>query len=80
MKCAASPRVVVVARDAGGATRAIPRVVSSGGSFGSSPLMLHVGLGDATAVERVEVFWPVGGKTQVVTGVALDRTIRIVEP
>jgi hypothetical protein len=39
--------------------RRIHRVVSSGGSFGASTLRVFVGLGDATAIERVDVTWPV---------------------
>ena len=37
------------------------RLVSTGGSFGSSTLRVFAGIGDATAVTAVEVAWPVGG-------------------
>ena len=39
--------------------RSIHRVVSSGGSFGASTLRVFVGLGDATAINGVDVAWPV---------------------
>ena len=35
------------------------RVVSTGGSFGSSPFRIFAGIGDATAVTAVDVSWPV---------------------
>jgi hypothetical protein len=46
--------------------RSIHRHVSSGGSFGSSPLELHVGLGATEAsTVTVTVDWPTSGTTQV---------------
>jgi len=49
------------------------------GSFGNSPFELHLGLGSATRVERLEVSWPVSGETQVFTDLAADRRVHIVE-
>ncbi len=56
----------------GGATKELHRHVGTGGSFGSNPLALHVGLGGATAIEAVQVTWPVSGVTQTATGLTLD--------
>jgi hypothetical protein len=61
--------------------RRIHRVVSSGGSFGASTLRVFVGLGDATAIEGVDVSWPMapaaGAATplpvQVFTGLSPAR-------
>jgi hypothetical protein len=78
-RAAIGARVTVYARMEDGTERAIPRVVTSGGSFGSSPLTVHVGLGSARAVSRVEVYWPVTRKTQLVEGLPIDRISRIVE-
>jgi hypothetical protein len=36
------------------------RWVGSGGSFGSSPLMQHIGLGKEARILRVEIDWPAG--------------------
>jgi len=72
-------RVKVVVAGADGGERAIHRTLSSGGSFGASPLRLHVGLGDARSIERAEILWPAGGPAQVVTGLIPDRRYRIVE-
>jgi tetratricopeptide (TPR) repeat protein len=52
-------RLVVEAQD--GTTREIHRVVGSGGSFGSSPLAQHVGLGHARRIPLLEVRWPIAG-------------------
>jgi tetratricopeptide (TPR) repeat protein len=62
-----------------GTSRSITRWVSSGGSFGASPLRQHVGLGKATVVKRLEVFWPVTGLTQVFEDVQAGRIVTIVE-
>ena len=61
-----------------GQRRTIYRHVNSGGSFGANPLRQTLGLGRASAVERLEIVWPTG-KTQTLTGVPVDRTIRVVE-
>jgi hypothetical protein len=44
--------------------RSLYRTVGTGGSFGASPLRQEIGLGEARAVDRVEVFWPATGLTQ----------------
>jgi hypothetical protein len=59
--------------------RSFHRVVSSGGSFGGSPFRQHVGIGDATRVVSVKVFWPATGKTQELTGLEPGRWHRIRE-
>jgi tetratricopeptide (TPR) repeat protein len=77
-RCAIGARIRVDVREAG-KLRSIYRQVTSGGSFGANPLRQTIGLGKADAIERLEVFWPRTGKTQLVEGVALDRAIRVVE-
>ena len=62
-----------------GTPRSIYRHVNSGGSFGANPLRQTIGLGSATRIERLEVFWPTTGETQAFTDVPVDRIIRIVE-
>ena len=62
-----------------GAKRSVYRWVGSGGSFGANPLRQHLGLGKATKVDVLEVFWPVTGKTQVFKEPPVDRLLRIVE-
>ncbi len=62
-----------------GRRRSIYKHVNSGGSFGAAPLRQTIGLGRATLIERLEVFWPTSGRTQVFEDVAPDRFLRIVE-
>jgi hypothetical protein len=63
----------------GGKTRSVYQTVGQHGSFGSHPHELHIGLGSAARVERLEVFWPVTGATQVFASVPADCRVRIVE-
>ncbi|HWA25212.1 MAG TPA: FG-GAP-like repeat-containing protein [Lacunisphaera sp.] len=77
-RAAIGARIKVVAREAG-AQRVIYRTVGTGASFGSNPLRQEIGLGRADTVERVEIFWPVTGLTQVVTGLQVDQCFQICE-
>ena len=77
-RLAIGARVRVVVRE-GGAERSIYRTVNSGASFGASPLRVEAGLGQATEVIRVEVFWPVTGVTQTVSGLELDHAYHVRE-
>ena len=62
-----------------GSRRSIYRHVNSGGSFGANPLRQTIGLGTASHLETLEVFWPTTGLTQTFTDVPVDRVVRIVE-
>ncbi|NJL12703.1 MAG: choice-of-anchor D domain-containing protein [Microscillaceae bacterium] len=63
--------------EAGG--QSLLRELSSGGSHASSHSpILHVGLGAATVVDQITVYWPNGG-VQTLTNVAANQRITIVE-
>jgi len=62
-----------------GRVRTIFKTVNSGGTFGANPLRQTIGLGRASKIGRLEVFWPTSGETQVFRDVPVDRFIRIVE-
>jgi hypothetical protein len=63
-----------------GKSREIYRTVSSGGSFGSSSLRPHIGLGSAAAVDLLEIRWPGSGLVQRFEGpIAADRTYELRE-
>ena len=62
-----------------GARRSVYRWIGSGGSFGANPLAEHLGLGKATVIDTLEVFWPTSGTTQTLRRVPVDRAIRITE-
>lgn len=59
--------------------RAIYKTVSTGGSFGASPLRQEIGLGQAMSIKAVEIFWPVTGQTQTLKNLALDQFYRVRE-
>jgi hypothetical protein len=59
--------------------RVLHRVVGSGGSFGGSSLQQEIGLGDAEAIEELQLIWPGSGVVQRFEDVALDRIYRIIE-
>jgi hypothetical protein len=61
-------RIRVDATTGDGSKRSIYRDVTSGGSFGSASLRPHIGLGDATKVDRIEVRWPGSDLRQVFNG------------
>ena len=69
----------------GDGRRAVQRTLGGGGSFGSNPAHVHLGLGGATRIERLEVRWPggsgspEGATTQVFTDVAVDRILALRE-
>ena len=59
--------------------RSIYKTVNSGGSFGANPLRQELGLGQATSIQSVEIYWPATGETQVVKGLEMNRAYRIRE-
>jgi len=62
-----------------GRARSIHRTVSSGGSFGSSPLRQHIGVGRAASIGALEVYWPTSDTTQRFEGLEADRRYHLVE-
>lgn len=51
-----------------GETRELHHRVGTGATFGSNPLQLQVGVGQADTIARIEVDWPSGSETQVIEG------------
>jgi hypothetical protein len=62
-----------------GLQRSVYRDVNSGGSFGSNPLRQHIGVGQASVIEKIEITWPVTGKVQVFTNPPVDTNVAITE-
>ncbi|MCC5905315.1 MAG: CRTAC1 family protein [Balneolaceae bacterium] len=71
-------RVKLVLEDAG-SNRTIHRTVTTGGSFGSSAIQLEIGLGTATRIDELEVFWPASEIRQTFTGLDINQVYKITE-
>ncbi|MFT5122661.1 MAG: hypothetical protein ACI9QL_000611 [Candidatus Omnitrophota bacterium] len=68
-----------IVTESGGETQTVYRHVSSGGSFGASPLRQTIGLGRAEKIVSLEVLWPATHKVQTFHDVQLNQLIRITE-
>jgi len=62
-----------------GVQRSVYTWLNSGGSFGANRLVAHLGLGKASAVDRLEVFWPLTGVTQSFEDIDVDQYIVVTE-
>ncbi len=60
-------------------SRSVYRHISSGGSFGANPLREHIGLGKATTVLRLEIYWPTSNQRQIFKNVAANQFIEVTE-
>jgi hypothetical protein len=78
-RAAVGARIRVTVQPGTAGARSIYRTVSSGGSFGASPLEQHIGLGEATSLVNVEVWWPATGIRQTFSAVATNQIIDIKE-
>lgn len=72
-------RIKVTVENAGDGTRTIHRVVTSGGSFGASPLEQHIGLGKSAQIRELEIWWPVSNTRQRFTNVTKNQALEIHE-
>jgi hypothetical protein len=77
-RSAIGARIRVVVREHG-KERSLFRWVNTGGSFGSGPLRREIGLGEATRVEKLEIYWPTSDTTQVFTDLAADQFLELQE-
>ncbi|HEX5151948.1 MAG TPA: CRTAC1 family protein [Parafilimonas sp.] len=62
-----------------GMERSVYHDVNSGGSFGANPLMQHIGIGQATSVDSIEIKWPLSNMVQVFKQVKPGINIHIKE-
>jgi hypothetical protein len=77
-RAAIGARVRVVL-DEGGREAQRVRWVGYGSSFGSSPLLQHIGLGHNARLKRIEIDWPTSHTHQVVQGVPINAFVEVVE-
>ncbi len=79
-RAALGARLQLEVTDENGRSRTIHRTVSTGGSFGASPVQQYVGLGSTEQVDRLTVTWPhPDGESQVFQDLPVDRHFRILE-
>jgi FG-GAP-like repeat/ASPIC and UnbV len=76
-RAAIGARIKVVT--AGPEPLTVCRYVSSGSSFGASPLQQTIGLARSERVARLEIHWPTSGSTQVFQNIAADQAIEVTE-
>ncbi len=62
-----------------GNKRTVYRDVNSGGSFGASPLRREIGIGQATLIDEIEVYWHPGNQSQLFQNVRPNQFLRINE-
>ena len=62
-----------------GETRSVYKHVNSGGSFGANPLRQTIGLGSATSIDTLEIYWPTSQERQIFRDVPVDQIIEITE-
>src|SRR4029079_6054537 len=55
------------------------REVTSGSSFGSSPLAQHIGIGKGAKIASIEVTWPASKTKQVFANVPANQYLEIKE-
>ena len=77
-RAAFGARIALTFKDAG-KVRHVYRTVGYGSSFGGNPLRQHIGVGEATVIEKIEIFWPVSKSRQFFTNVAIDYAFHIKE-
>lgn len=79
-RAAIGARIKVTVNNEGRGTRPIYRWVSSGASFGGSPLEQHIGLGPAARIENIEIRWGGPANTvQTLANVEKDQAIEVKE-
>jgi hypothetical protein len=77
-RAAIGARIRVTVKGSGGGDLRY-REVSAGGSFGSSPLTQHIGVGRAKTIEQLEIIWPASRTRQVFRDLPVNQRIEILE-
>jgi hypothetical protein len=70
---------IAVTVDGPSGRRVVHRTVSSGGSFGASPLMQHIGLGRVDRIVKVQVRWPSTDTRQQFVDLPKNQAFEITE-
>jgi tetratricopeptide (TPR) repeat protein len=78
-RAAIGARIKITVENKALGPRSIYRTVSSGGSFGSSPLAQHIGLGKSARIVNVEISWPASRTSQKFSNISPNHFIQISE-
>jgi hypothetical protein len=78
-RAAIGASIKVTVQDRGQPQRSIYRTVSSGGSFGASPMEQHIGLGRSAQILNLEIWWPTSNTRQNFSNVSPNQFIEIKE-
>jgi hypothetical protein len=79
-KAAIGAKLRIKVKQADGSFQQFYHVVNTGGSFGSNPLLVSAGLGKASAIEEIEVWWPNAKHvSEIIKNVSMDTMIKIME-
>ena len=72
-------RIKVTCSAGNGDVQTIYRDVTSGGTFGASPLRQHIGLGEAVRIITLEVWWPASKSRQLFHDLGTNQFLEIHE-
>lgn len=78
-RSAIGAKIKLTVKGPGSETAFSYREVSSGGSFGASPLMQHIGIGKARQIASIEVIWPTSRTRQEFNNLSPNQFIEIKE-
>jgi hypothetical protein len=78
-RSALGAQITAEVKGADGKSRSIYRTVGNNGSFGGNTLVETIGLGDATSVAELTVFWPTSGTRQTFHNLAAGQAVEITE-
>jgi hypothetical protein len=78
-RAAIGARIKLTVEDGARERRNVFRDVNSGGSFGASPLEQHIGVGKATRIVALEIWWPTSNTRQVFRDISLNQYIEVKE-
>ncbi len=78
-RAAVGARIKLTLQNGDQGRRFIYRDITSGGSFGASPLLQHIGLGKAPRIETLEVWWPTSNTRQIFHNVSPNQFIEVRE-
>lgn len=73
-------RIRIKAKLPDGSFQNFYHTVNTGGSFGSNPLMISAGLGNAVAIEEIEINWPnAKHSTEIIKNIQMGTVLKIKE-